>query len=162
MQISEIKIAGKTLVGLTVRTNNNDEFNPEKSKIGPLFWSYLENQTASQFKNRTAPGVTYAVYLEFENDETGDYTYFVGEEVSSLDGQDLTKFKSIILKPGIYNKFTTNPGKMPEVVVNAWIEILQMSDLKAKRSYLTDFEVYDQRIGNPDGAVMDICIGVKG
>lgn len=150
------------LVGLTARTNNKAEMDPEKGKIGPLAGAYWSEQIAAGFKHRTNPGVTYSVYTEFESDEHGEYTYFIGEQVNSLEGQDLESFKTLTIEPSTYQKFTTEPGQMPTVVIEAWQAIWQMheTDFGGKRKYLADFEVYDQRAADPRNSVVDIYIGI--
>ena len=151
------------LLGLTARTNNKNEMNPQTSKIGMLAGKYWGEQIANQFKNRVQAGVTYSVYTEFESDEHGEYTYFIGEAVESLENQDLSKFKSIIIPAGTYQKFTTESGKMPEVVITAWQKIWKMTaeDFGGKRQYLADFEVYDHRALDPNNTVVDVYIGVS-
>ena len=78
---SEIK-----LVGLTARTNNKNEMNPQTSKIGELAGRYWSQNVAAQIIDRKNPGVTLSVYTEYDSDEHGDYTYFIGEEVTSFFG----------------------------------------------------------------------------
>lgn len=153
-----------TLVGLTARTNNKNEMNPEKSKIAALAGSYWGNQIANEIQHRSKPGVTYAVYTDFESDEHGDYTYFIGEAVDSLQDQDFEKFKTITIPASDYTKFTTASGKMPEVVISAWQDIWAMTedDFGGKRKYIADFEVYDTRAVDPNNTVIDIYIGIEG
>jgi predicted transcriptional regulator YdeE len=152
-----------TLVGLTERTNNKSEMNPETSKIGALASLYWSNQAASGIQHRSKPGITYAVYTDFESDEHGDYTYFIGEAVESLQDQDLEGLKTITIPASNYTKFTTEPGKMPEVVISAWQEIWAMSenDFGGKRKYKADFEIYDERTLDPNNTVIDIYIGIE-
>lgn len=152
-----------TLVGLTARTNNKNEMDPKTSKIGALAGSYWGQQIANDIKHRTHPGVTYAVYTEFESDEHGEYTYFIGEAVDSIDKQNLSQFKTITIPKSAYQKFTTEAGKMPEVVIAAWQKIWNMkaADFGGKRAYIADFEVYDQRAADPNNTVLDIYIGVE-
>jgi predicted transcriptional regulator YdeE len=52
---------------------------------------------------------------------------------------------------------------MPKVVINAWQAIWQMNenDFQNKRTYLADFEVYDQRPANPNETAVDIYIGIE-
>lgn len=152
-----------TLVGLTARTNNKNEMNPESSKIGALAGAYWGNQVANDIQHRSKPDITYAVYTDFESDEHGDYTYFIGEKVDSLQDQDLEKFKTITIPASDYTKFTTESGKMPEVVISAWQEIWAMKekDFGGKRKYIADFEVYDERATDPSNTIIDIYIGVE-
>src|SRR5579859_3904101 len=77
---SEIK-----LVGLTAGTNNKNEMNPQTSKIGELMGRYWSQNIAAQISNRKNPGVTLSVYTEYDSNEHGDYTYFIGEEVGSFE-----------------------------------------------------------------------------
>lgn len=154
---SEIK-----LIGLSTRTNNKNEMNPETSKIGGLAGRFWSQNIAAQIENRKNPGVTLAVYTEYESDEHGDYTYFIGEEVNSLENipESLQILKIPMAK---YQKFTTSSGKMPEVVINAWMDIWKMTpdNFGGKRAYIADFEVYDQRAADPQNTSLDIYIGIK-
>lgn len=161
MQKKQIKLAPKWLVGITARTNNKAEMNLATSKIGATMGQYFGQQLAQKIKHRVNPGVTYAVYTEYESDEHGEYTYFLGEEVASLDGQDLTTFKTITIAAGDYQKLTTPAGTIPKVVIDAWQAIWQMTekDFGGKRAYRADFEVYDQRAMDPNNAVVDVYIG---
>lgn len=162
MQQKITELESLTLVGLMERTNNNNEMNPATSKIGPLMNYYLSHKIAEHIKNRVSPGVTYALYTNYENDENGDYSYFIGEIVSSLDNQDLTRFKTLNIAKSHYQKFTTHAGKMPDIVISAWQTIWKMDKHKlgGKRSYLADFEVYDQRAIDPSNSIVDIYIGI--
>lgn len=163
MNKEKVELGSLKLVGLTARTNNKDEMAPEKGKIGPLANHYWRNQVGNNFNHRTNPGVTYCVYTDFESDEHGEYTYFIGEQVDSFDKQDMDDFSTLTIEPSLYQKFTTELGQMPQVVINAWQDIWQMTeeDFEGKRTYLADFEVYDQRAANPNEAVVDIYIGIK-
>ena len=54
-------------------------------------------------------------------------------------------------------------GKMPDVVINAWQQIWKMTseDFEGNRTYISDFEVYDQRANDPANTSLDIYIGIK-
>src|SRR5579862_3270002 len=110
------------LVGLTVRTNNKNEMNPQTSKIGELAGHYWNQNVASRISNRENPGVTLSVYTEYDSNEHGDYTYFIGEEVSSFENIPAA-LHQLTVPAAKYIKFTTTSGKMPEVVINAWQQI---------------------------------------
>lgn len=154
---SEIK-----LVGLTARTNNKNEMNPQTSKIGELAGRFWGQQLANTIAHRKNPGVTYSVYTQYDSNEHGEYTYFIGEEVSSFDNIP-SELQQLTIPAAKYQKFTTQSGKMPEVVINAWQQIWQMSasDLGGERAYVADFEVYDQRAIDPANTSLDIYIGIK-
>lgn len=147
------------LVGLSVRTNNQECFDPTTNKISPLIARYWQEDIANKILHRKNPGVILALYTDYVTNEHGDYTYFFGEEVTSLD--DCPKELSYCVIPaGKFVKFTTPEGKMPDVVIQAWMDIWKMtpSDLGGKRAYLTDFEVYDERAQNPETTSVDIYI----
>lgn len=150
------------LIGLSARTNNKNEFNPETSKIGKLAGQFWGQNLAAQIPQRKNPGVTLAVYTEYASDEHGDYTYFIGEEVNSFDNlpQGLEK---LTIPAAKYQKLTTPSGKMPQVVIQAWQDIWKMSakDFGGARAYQADFEVFDQRASDPANASVDIYIGLK-
>ena len=150
------------LIGLTVRTNNKNEMNPAISKIGELSGHFWSQNVASQILERKNAGVTYAVYTEYDSDEHGDYTYFIGEEVNSFDSIP-SGMQKLIIPAAKYIKFTTPSGNMPDVLINAWQAIWKMSahDFGGNRAYLADFEVYDHRASDPGNAIVDIYIGIK-
>src|SRR3990167_35451 len=150
------------LVGLTARTNNKNEMNLETSKIGELAGRFWSQNIASQISNRKNPGVTLSVYTEYDSNEHGDYTYFIGEEVNSFENAP-SEFQQLTIPASKYQKFTTPQGKMPEVVITAWQQIWKMSsaDFDGNRAYQADFEVYDHRAQDTANACLDIYIGIE-
>jgi predicted transcriptional regulator YdeE len=150
------------IVGLTTRTNNTNEMNPAKSKIAGLFETYISDQRCNDIKHRINPGVTYAVYTDYETDEHGDYTYYLGEAVSSFEEQDLSKFETLTIPESKYMKFTTDIGILPDIVTDAWLNIWQLdkSDFGSNRSYIADFELYDNKSSDPANASVDIYVGL--
>lgn len=150
------------LVGLTVRTSNKNEMSPDTAKIGGLFAAYWGQGAPAQISARKTPGVTYSVYTEYASNEHGDYTYFLGEEVSSFDNIP-AGMQQLTIPASKYQKFTTQPGQMPSVVIQAWQHIWEMTpaDLNGERAYIADFEVYDERASDLSKAVVDIYIGVR-
>lgn len=161
MNKEKIKRNGFTLIGIETRTNNKNEMNSTTGKIGPLINAYFSNQFSGQFNHRINPGVTYIAYTNYESNEHGEYTVFIGEEVETLENQDFSQFTQLDIPASSYQKFTTEPGKLPDIVIGAWQNIWGMtpSDLGSKRKYHTDFEIYDQRATDPHNAVVDIFIG---
>lgn len=150
------------LVGLKVRTNNLNEFNPLTLKIGPTIMRYFSEQMAEKITHRKNPGTTICSYSDYESDHTGDYSYLIGEEVTSFE--NLPEGLSQLTMPAQnYAKFTTNPGVMPLVCIDAWQKIWQMTvtDLGTLRGYVADFEIYDERAKDPHNTVLDICIGLR-
>lgn len=162
MQQQSTAFGPLTLVGLTVRTQNAHEMNPDMAKIGTLVAQYHQEKIADHLQHRAQPGVTYCAYTDYESDETGEYTFFIGEAVITLEGQDLNRLQSVTVPQGTYQKFTTPSGQMPKVAIDAWQAIWVMDEeiLGGKRAYRTDVEVYDQRALDPTQTVLDIYIGL--
>ncbi len=158
IQRDEIK-----LVGLTTRTNNHNEMNPETGKIGGMIGEFFGNQWPTKIAHRKNPEVTLCVYTKYASDEHGDYTYFIGEEVSDFDHIP-DGMKMLVIPASHYQKFTTPSGKIPSVVIQAWQAIWKMTpeELGGKRAYQADFEVYDQRAQDPQNCIVDIYVGIEG
>lgn len=156
-ELPEIK-----LLGILCRTNNTAAMNISSAKIAPTIQKYFRQAVGEEIPNRKNPGTTYCVYTDYESDFTGDYTYFIGEEVK-VGGDSMEGFSSIIIPAQNYAKFTSKPGIMPEVCIDMWQNIWKMKsgELGGKRAYLADFEVYDKRALDPSKTVLDIYVGVK-
>lgn len=162
MQKTIVELESMKLVGIKVRTNNRNEMDQSSAKIGPCVQKYFQQQLSKEIDNRKNPGKTFCAYTDYESDYTGNYTFFVGEEVVSLDSLS-DGLTTLFIPPQNYAKFTTEAGSMPGVVINAWQKIWQMSvqDLGGARSYHTDFEIYDERAQDPQKTIVDIYIGIQ-
>lgn len=164
MQKVLTQLAEKKLVGITCRTNNAQLFesDPSTNKVAALVYKYFHGGFADSIKARKTPGTTYCVYTRYESDYTGDFTYFIGEEVSSFEAI-VEGFESHTIPAQSYAKFTNEPGPMPMVCIDMWKSIWSMmpSDLGGERGYLSDFEVYDERSADHSKVTLDIYIGLK-
>jgi len=142
------------VIGLAVRTTNE---NGQAAKDIPALWSrfYGEGWTAkiSGKKDETV----YCLYTDYELDHTKPYTTVLGYKVDTLDDvpDGLTGLK---VETATYQKFTAKGNLMQGAVYNEWLNIWQAP---INRSFTTDFEVYDQKSGNPEAAEVDIFIAVK-
>lgn len=164
MNKNTVKLPEIKLVGITCRANNNAIFetNPSTNKIAETVQKYFHNGLAKSIPDRVNPGITYCVYTEYESDFRGDYTYFIGEKVNSTD--NLSKeLVTMTIPAQYYTKFTNKPGPMPNVCIDMWKKIWQMSssELGGEREYLADFEVYDERALDHNKVVLDIYVGTK-
>jgi predicted transcriptional regulator YdeE len=162
MQKTTATLTELKLVGITVRTNNATEMDPRLAKIGATMQRFFAENLQEKIINRKNPGKIFAVYTDYENDISGNYTYFIGEEVTSYtthsEGLEL-----ITIPVQDYAKFTSSPGQMPHVVIDMWQQIWKMSpsSFGGERAYIADFEIYDERSFDPQKAVVDIYIGIK-
>ncbi len=162
MQMINAKLPEIKLVGIKCRTNNRTEQDPNSAKIGVTLQRYFQTAIAEKIANRINPYTTYCAYTEYDNDQNGDYTYFVGEEVSDFSVIPEGMFKLVIPSQG-YVKFTNGPGEMPEVCINVWQKIWSMTseEFGGARSYVADFEIYDSRAMDPNNTVLDVFVGVN-
>ena len=162
MKKIEIYQTEKKIVGIKIRTNNKLETNSLEGKIFPIVKRYFHQNIAGRIPNRLHPGTTYCIYTEYENDHQGDYTYFIGEEVGSF--ADISAdLETMTIPSQKYMKFTNGPGSMPDVVRKPWQQIWQMTpaELGGIRSYISDFEIYDERSRDHQNIVLDIYIGIE-
>jgi pimeloyl-ACP methyl ester carboxylesterase/predicted transcriptional regulator YdeE len=152
----------KKIIGIKTRTNNQLEINSLEGKIFPLVKQYFHQNVVSRIPNRVQPGTTFCIYTDYESDHQGDYTYFIGEEVTSFDGTP-TDLETLIIPGQKYTKFTNGPGSMPDVIRKPWQQIWQMTpaELGGTRSYITDFEVYDERAADHQNIILDLYIGIE-
>ena len=152
------------LVGITTRTNNTHLFerDPATNKIAATVQKYFHNGLAEKIVARKKPGTTFCVYTNYESDFTGDYTYFIGEEVTSF--KDVGEgFETMTIPVQNYAKFTNKPGAMPAVCIDMWQNIWKMkaTDFGGERAYIADFELYDERSVDHNNVTLDIYIGIS-
>ncbi len=163
MQKQTIQHPAIMLIGITTQTNNTNESDTASAKIALTVQTYFHEGLAHRIQNRQNPGVTYSVYTNYASDASGEYTYFIGEVVTDLTDapQGLT---AIHIPQQRYVKFTNGPAKMPDVCIQAWRDIWQMtpSDLGGERAYIADFEIYDERAQDPAHTELDIYVGIQG
>lgn len=149
------------IVGLGTRTNNHNEITGENAKIGHLLSRYHGDNISAKIVNKLNSGTILHVYTEYEDKHFKDYTFIIGQQVSSdvISESDLRLKK---IPEQTYAKFTTEAGSMPMVCINAWQQIWEMTDeeLGGTRSYTADFELYDERAINPESSVLDIYIAI--
>jgi predicted transcriptional regulator YdeE len=154
---SEIK-----LIGIRARTSYSQELNPMEASIFKCVQKFFHETLFEKIPNRKNPGTTICAYSEYESEYKGAYTYFIGEEVTAVPSPLPEGLHALTIPPQRYVRYTSGPAPMPEVVVNAWKNIWSLSpkELGGKRSYLTDFELYDERAADHTAIVLDIYIGI--
>lgn len=163
MQQTSITLPEIYLVGMSVPTSYTQELDKMNGRIFPLVRKYFHECNLNQIANRKKPGATFCVYTDYTSDYKGKYTYFIGEEVTSLDSPLPEGFQCLTIPKQKYAKFTTSPAPMPDVIVKTWEKIWNLSDeeLGGKRRYATDFEIYDERAADHQNIVLDVYVGVN-
>lgn len=130
-----------TLAGISVRTINRDEANPEAAKLA-AFWTKFRNENIpASIPSALANSPVYGAYFDYESDETGHYTVCAGLEVSP--NESATGFTRIEVPKGRYLVFSAK-GSMPEIVIKTWQTIWAYfaQDPVYTRAFKVDFESY--------------------
>ena len=129
------------VIGRAARTSNAREMTG--NGVIPKLWA--------------AGSGTIALYTDYAGDEHGEYTFLLGGKAGpSMAVPDGMVVKTV--PAGRYAVFTSERGPVQKVVVETWQRI--WSELPS-RSFVADFEVYDQRAADPGDAVVEIYVGVK-
>ena len=133
-----VEIGEKKIVGLSTRTTNAKEMNPDTGKIGSL-WKEFDANVEVAYKNGNR---VYGVYFDYESDATGEYSILAGTD--QLDVKTSIGLETIVIRSGRYLVFTAK-GDIPRIVFETWgrvWEYFSKKDAEYERSYTTDFEYY--------------------
>ncbi len=150
-----IDIEETTLIGLALKAKTTNEKGQSGIDCGNLWQKFEKENYFGKIPNRLSNEI-FAVYHEYEGDDTKPFSYFIGCKVET--GTDVPQgLDSLIIPKGRYQKFPAK-GKMTGCITNAWKEIWNSG---IPRAYKTDFEVYDDRSKNWNDAEVDIYISVR-
>ena len=146
------------VIGIEVRTNNSSA-----ASVIPRQWERLfREDVLAKIPNKADTNIL-AVYSRYTRDHSGDYDYLIGARVeagSTTPGGMVTK----ATPKARYAVVTTEQGPVGKVVSEAWRNIWNLETsggLGGKRTYKTDFEVYDQRARDPNNSQVDIYVGIE-
>lgn len=133
-QLTEIQEI--TVTGMSVRTKNEEEFNPQTARLPYLWVQFLDSKIRAQ---QDSP--VYGVYHHYESDSSGYYTVTAGIEIANES--KAKHLDRVTIKAGSYLVFEAE-GTNPSAIINAWQTIWTYFNEKPKyqRTYLTDFELY--------------------
>ncbi|WP_413942673.1 GyrI-like domain-containing protein [Bdellovibrio sp. HCB-162] len=148
------------LVGFETRTDNKTEMTsaPGQGQIAKM-WERIFKEDLKGKVPQTESHDIFAIYSNYESDETGRYDYFLGYKVANLDSVPQGLVGKKILA-GSYKKYVTKKGLPYVVVPETWAQI--WAELKGQRLFKTDFEVYGEKAQDPNNAIVDVYVGVKG
>ncbi|NHQ85281.1 AraC family transcriptional regulator [Iodobacter sp. HSC-16F04] len=139
MNPKHLEISGFTVAGISVRTQNSDEFNPATARIAGLWRQFFTENLIDKIPDRLENSPVYGVYSGFESDASGFYDLTAGVSVH----QGSEQFTHIAIEPGHYLVFE-GVGPMPGAVIQAWGQVWAYFEQNPhiKRSYQSDFESY--------------------
>lgn len=152
------------VVGISAVTNNADEMaGGDLARIPGLWQRFFAENIGAQIPNRitaeNAPGIA-TLYTDIESDEAGPYRIIIGALVNDLstipDGME-----GRVVPAGNFEKITTPRGPLVEVTIGTWQKIWGDAELKKRRRYSGDLEMYDERSADPANAELDILISVR-
>jgi predicted transcriptional regulator YdeE len=134
------KIEEKMIYGISTRTKNADEMNPQTTKIGAV-WQKFDETVDVDYKGGER---VYGVYYNYESDANGEFDVLAGYETSN------EKLESIKIETGKYLVFNkiykeNNDNSRVQAVIETWGEIWEYfanENSQYKRAYKTDFEYY--------------------
>ncbi|MBO1514656.1 GyrI-like domain-containing protein [Metabacillus bambusae] len=145
------------LIGISAVTSNEAEMKNE-GVIEGLWGKIYSSEFIQTIPNKINQSI-FALYTNYESDETGTYTFVIGSEVVQ-DTKEALGMEKFEVPEAKYIVFTTRKGPVQEVVIEAWQEIWEWSKTN-ERAFLSDFEVYDERTIDPENSQVDIYISVK-
>ena len=138
MRVEEIE--EKLIYGISTRTKNANEMNPETAKIGAI-WQKFDSTVEVNYKDGEK---VYGVYYNFESDANGEFDVLAGYETlnDKLDTVKIQKGKYLV-----FNKVfdETNDNTRIQAIIETWGKIWEyFSNEKSQytRIYKTDFEHY--------------------
>ncbi|MDM0080854.1 GyrI-like domain-containing protein [Variovorax sp. J31P179] len=136
------------VAGLTARTTNRDESDPQAARIGTLWDRFFGERVYEKTPHRVDDMRLFGVYSDYEADAHGAFDITTG--VAVADGP-----ASVRIEGGDYLVFHGH-GEMPQMVLAVWQAIWHYFDAhpEIKRRYKTDFEAYS----GPDQVAIHIGI----
>lgn len=145
----------KQLLGITIRTRNEDEKSPETAKISGLWKTFYE----TIYKKVLHGTLVYGLYSGYESDYTGYFTVSAAVEKAE-NSSPAAPIQEIEVQEGQYLKFTpkTSGDDAFTTMWKLWQQVWAFfsdASQQLKRAYTTDYEVY-----HPTGDV-ELYIAVK-
>ena len=138
MRVEEIE--EKIIYGISTRTKNSNEMNPETARIGAI-WQKFNSTVEVNYKDGER---VYGVYYNYESDANGEFDVLAGYETPNekLDKVTIEKGKYLV-----FNKTfeKTDDNTRIQAIIETWGRIWEYfsnENSQYKRVYKTDFEYY--------------------
>ena len=133
------------VAGITTRTNNSAEMNPETAQI-PLLWTvFYTDAVSNDILNQIPNTPVYGVYHRYASDFTDDYSVTAGVGVvSTALSIEEESIETIEIAGGSYLAFKSE-SDATEHIIQTWQFIWQYFEQhpEIRRAYQTDFEAYE-------------------
>ena len=149
------------VVGIEARTTAARETSAEG--LIPQQWQKFMQEGVFQKIPNKADRNIYALYTDFANKRSGEYSVVIGARVTS-PSQVPTGMVLKTVPAGKYAIFESDQGPAREVIPAAWQKVAGLEDqgkLGYPRAYRADYEVYDSQNFDPESLRAELHIGVK-
>ena len=140
------------LIGLKLDNKTTNEGGQSSIDCGNLWQKFEKGNFAERIPDKTGDEI-YAVYFDYEGDNTRPFSYFIGCKVK-IDSAVPDGMDNLIIPAGSFIKVIAK-GKMPDCVANSWKDIWRS---KTDRAYKYDFEIYDERSKDWSNAEVEIFV----
>lgn len=153
--MEKLQKPGFKLVGLKLGHKTTNENGQSSVDCGNL-WQKFENDKIFDLVPNKLGSEVFAVYFDYDQDETKPFSYFIGCKVRQNEAVP-ENLDSVEIPPQTYQKFTAK-GVMTGCITEAWKKIW---GFQMDRTFGYDFEVYDERSIDWNNAEVDIYVSVK-
>jgi len=138
MRVEEIE--EKMIYGISTRTKNSNEMNPETAKIASI-WQKFDNTVEVNYKDGER---VYGVYYNYESDANGEFDVLAGYKTpnNKLDNVKIQKGRYLVFNKAFED---TDANTRIQAIIETWGEIWEYfsnENSQYKRIYKTDFEYY--------------------
>lgn len=146
---------GFKLIGIKLDEKTKNAGGQSAKDCGALWQYFGANTIAERIPNKVSQDI-YAVYYEYESDENGLFSYFIGckVEVDTVKPEGLDE---VIIPEQNYH-IETAKGQVPACIAEAWGRIWN-GGIDRKFGY--DFEVYGEKSQNWEDAEVSIFLSIK-
>ncbi|GAA5024696.1 DNA-binding protein [Marivirga lumbricoides] len=142
------------LVGLQLKGKTTNQNNQSSEDCGNL-WQKFETEKIFDRIPEKLSNEIYAVYFDYEKDETSPFSYFIGCKAAN-DAEPPQELSELKIPAQKYLKFTAK-GVMTGCITDTWKRIWNSN---LNREFGFDFEVYDERSQDWNDAEVDVFISV--
>ena len=150
--MNRINISEFKLIGLQLDKKTTNEGGQSGIDCGNLWQKFEKENFAELIPNKLGDEI-YAVYFDYEGDNTKPFSYFIGCQVK-IDAEVPKGMDSLLIPAENYYQVTAK-GKMTGCITDAWKRIWSSG---INRTYQYDFEVYDERSKDWNNAEMEIFV----
>lgn len=153
--MEKIEEPGFQLIGLKLEGKTTNEANQSSTDCGNL-WQHFEKENIFDLIPNKVSNEVYAVYYDYEKDETKPFSYFIGCKVDK--NTVIPKGLNALEIPSQNYLKVTAKGVMTGCITDAWKKIWNSA---IKRKFGFDFEIYDERSKDWNDAELDIYVSIN-